>query len=779
MAAGTDRQVDVATRATPRTVSSRRRNALLLLASAGAAIALAAGPGWAAAPGEAEIRARADALLTQMTPEEKAAQLQTIFAMSIPGAPNLDDRAASGVGSVTYLSNPAEINRLQHLAMEKSRLKVPILFGYDVVHGLRTIFPVPIGMTASWDPAMAERSQAIAAAEARAVGVSWTFAPMIDISRDPRWGRMVEGIGEDPYLGSAMAAAQVRGFQGPALGTPGRLVAGPKHFAAYGAATGGRDYDDANVSDADLRNVYLPPFKAAVDAGAGNIMSSYMTLNGIPGAANHWLLTDVLRSEWGFTGWIVSDNQGVKNLRTHGFARDRQDAAERALTAGTDMEMAVGTSAFSDLPKSLAAGKIDTERLDDATRRILEAKIRMGLFEHPYIDEAAVAKALAKPASLEAARVAAERSAVLLRNEGSILPLDRGKLKTIAVIGPLADSPRDTLGSWVFPDNRPVMDSILSGIRAKAGAKIAVTYSPGVAMPKRVNGSPIEMLDVGFKRPAPADDTTGITEAVKAADDADVAVLVLGEGQNMSGELASKSTLDLPGRQLELLDAVVATGTPVIVVLMNGRPLDLKATRAPAILDVWYPGSRGGEATANLLFGDAVPGGKLPFTWPRNAGQLPLYYAHNASHDPANANRRYWNELNDPAWPFGFGLSYSTFDYSGLVVDQPKVTTDATVRVSVDVRNTGARTADEVAQLYVHQRSGTSARPVRELKGFQRVTLKPGETRRLTFDLKPADLRYWNAASRSWVNDDSVFDVAVGGDSTAALVGKFEVLKPN
>jgi beta-glucosidase len=402
----------------------------------------------------------------------------------------------------------------------------------------------------------------------------------------------------------------------------------------------------------------------------------------------------------------------------------------------------------------------------------------MGPFERPYVDEAAVDKALGDPAHLNAARIAAERSAVLLRNEGALLPLDRKKLTSIAVIGPLADSARDTLGPWVFPDNKPPMQSILAGLRAKAGPGLTITYSPGVAMPARFNGSPIEMLDHGFTRRAPADDASGIADAVKAASSADVAVLVLGEGQNMVGEMASSSSLGLPGRQQDLLDAVVATGKPVVVLLMNGRPLDLRGTKAGAILDIWYPGSLGAVATANLLFGDAVPGGKLPFTWPRNASQLPVYYAHLASHDPRNADRRYWNEPNAPAYPFGYGLSYSTFAYSNLHVDRPETAPDGVISVSVDLKNTGARKADEVAQLYIHQRSGTAARPVRELKGFQRVTLRPGETRTLTFKLGPAEYRYWNAAARGWVIDESSFDVAVGTDSTAAFSAEFTISKP-
>jgi beta-glucosidase len=756
-----------------------------------------AAPSTAPAPlSDVAVRARADALIAQMTPEEKAGQLSVLFALPIPAMMSATENLAAkgGVGGLLFATDPATINRLQHLAVEKSRLKIPLLFGFDVIHGLTTIFPVPIANAASWDPEGVTRNQAIAAGEARAVGIHWAFAPMVDIARDPRWGRIVEGAGEDPYLGSTMAAAQVHGFQGAWLGSPGHIIAGPKHFAGYGAALGGRDYDEVNLSDADLWNVYLPPFKAAVDAGAGNIMSAYMGLNGIPATGNRWLLTDVLRKQWGFKGFVVSDNEAVKNLQAHGFAINAQDAAGHALQAGLDMEMALFGPATARLPKALANGEISTEQLDDAVRRILEAKIRMGLFENPYVDEAKAAKTLADPASLAASRVAAERAAVLLRNEGDLLPLDRKTLKSIAVIGPLADSARDALGPWVFDQNKPPMTSILAGIRAKAGAKIRVDHALGVTIPPRLYPSPFDALiaDAIKLRPAnetpetPADiaarakaadaaDSAGIAQAVAAARNADVAILVLGEKQNMIGEMASRSTLTLPGRQQLLLDAVIATGKPVVVLLMNGRPLDLADSKPGAILDIWYPGSEAGAATANLLFGDAVPGGKLPFSWPRNVGQLPMIYAHLTSHDAKGADKRYWNEPGSPAYPFGHGLSYSSFTYANLRVDQPVIAPGGKVAVSVDLTNSGKRVADEVAQLYIHQRAGTAARPVRELKGYQRVTLKPGETRTLRFVLGDAELRYWNAARHDWVIDSTAFDVAVGGDSTVAFGGSFTV----
>lgn len=724
-----------------------------------------------------QVGARADALIAQMNPEEKAAQLTTVFAL--PAMQKLVDRgAANGAGSFLFVTDPKEANRLQRLAMEQSRLKIPILFGLDVIHGLSTIFPVPIGMAASWDPAMSERAQAIAAAEARAVGIHWSFAPMIDIARDPRWGRIVEGSGEDPYLASAIAAAQVRGFQGARIGTPGRIIAGAKHFVGYGAALGGRDYDEVNLSDSELWNVYLPPFKAAIDAGAGNIMAAYMGLNGIPAAGNRWLLTEILRGKLGFDGWVVSDAEGVNNLMVHGVSADSQDASVRALQSGIDMEMALYNPAMAALPKALAAGQVTHAEVDQAVRRVLEAKLRLGLFENPYVDEVRVAKVLRAPAHLEAARVAAERSAVLLRNEGNLLPLDRARLRSVAVIGPLADAARDTLGPWVFNQNQPAQQSILEGIRKKVGSRTQVTFAPGVSLPTRLHPSPFENVVGKVDRPAPADDSTGIHEAVRQVQVADVAILVLGEAQDMIGEAASRSSLDLPGRQQELLEAVVATGKPVVILLMNGRPLDLQETKAQAILDIWYPGSRGGDAAANLLFGDAMPGGKLPFTWPRNIGQVPIVYSHLTSHDPQNAEKRYWNEPNRPAYVFGHGLSYTTFAFANLNVAQPWILSGGRVTVSVDLKNTGARTGDEVAQLYIHQRQGTGARPVRELKGFQRVTLKPGETRTVRFSLGPDELRYWNAAARDWVIDPGTFDVWVGGSSQAALGGSFEVRKP-
>jgi len=680
------------------------------------------------------------------------------------------------VGSLLFVTDPTETNRLQRLALEGNRHGIPVLFGFDVIHGLRTILPVPIAMAASWDPATIEQAQAVAARESRAVGIHWAFAPMIDIARDPRWGRIIEGAGEDPYLGSAVAVAQVRGFQGEALGAVDRIIAGPKHLAGYGAALGGRDYDEVNLSDSELWNVYLPPFKAAVDAGAGNIMTAYMALNGIPATGNAWLLDDVLRQSWGFEGFVVSDAQAVHNLLTHGFAADLTDAAARALRVGLDLEMAITDPAYAHLPEAVEAGLVEEDALDASVRRILAAKIRLGLLDDPYVDEDRAREVLADPAHRVVARTAAQRSAVLLRNEGDLLPLTSPG--SIAVIGPLADSPRDTIGPWVFDYDLAETVTVLQGIRERAGDDVKISYAPGIRPAQRTfpsmfdmwgNNAPVDPVDF--------DDAAELERAVATARDADVAVVVVGEWQNMIGEAASRSSLELPGEQLPLLQAVSATGTPVVLLIMNGRPLDLRwaADNVPAILDIWYPGTQGGAAAADLIFGDVAPGGKLPFTWPRTVGQVPMIYSHTISHEPDNQGRRYWDEQSTPLFPFGHGLSYGRFDYTDLVLDRTSITAGETVTVSVTVTNSGPRAGDEVAQLYISQRYGSASRPVRELKGFQRLSLAAGESRTLRFSLGPDKLRYWNAAAKDWFIDVTAVDVFVGSDSTADQTESFMI----
>jgi beta-glucosidase len=740
------------------------------------------------------IQSKIDELLAGMTAAEKAGQLTQYFYFQLPEGAELEpalqlDRAnqprmvevalGSGeVGSLLFVTNPSEINRLQRLAVEGNRFGIPVLFGFDVIHGLRTIFPVPIAMAASWDPETIERGQAVAARESRAVGIHWAFAPMVDIARDPRWGRIIEGAGEDPFLGAVVAVAQVRGFQGERIGAPERIIAGPKHFAGYGAALGGRDYDEVNLSDYELWNVYLPPFQAAIDAGAGNVMTAYMDLNGIPATGNRWLFSEVLRDTFGFQGFVVSDANAVRNLVTHEFAADLTDAGARAISVGMDMEMAMMDAAYAHLPEAVESGAVSQEAVDACVRRVLEAKIKMGLLDEPYVDEDRAREVLGDPAHRDVARTAAERAAVLLRNEGDVLPLDAGSLGSIAVIGPLADSKRDTLGPWCFDFDLDETVTVLEGVRSKVGDTVKIDYAPGIRPAQRTFPSMFDMFGGNAPEdPEGFDDDAELQRAADLAREADVAIVVAGEWQNMIGEAASRSSLELPGRQLELLKAVVETGTPVVLLVMNGRPLDLRwaAQNVPAILDIWYPGTSGGNAAANLLFGDVSPGGKLPFTWPRTVGQVPMVYSHTRSHEPDNQGRRYWDEESTPLFPFGHGLSYGSFSYSNLTVDRDTISPDEALTVSVEVANTGDREADEVVQLYIHQRYGSSSRPVRELKGFQRISLGAGESRTLQFTLGRTELSYWNAAARDWVLDASTFDVWVGGDSTAELATTFQV----
>ncbi len=740
--------------------------------------------------GKAEVSPRVEKLLASMTPAEKIGQLIQYFYFQLPESDvdsGLPERqtdlveqalAAGRAGSLLFVTDPATSNRLQRQAVAGSAHGIPVLFGFDVIHGLRTIFPVPIALAASWNPELIEQAQTVAAREARAVGIHWAFAPMVDIARDPRWGRMIEGAGEDPFLAAAVAAAQVRGFQGSHLGADEHIIAGPKHFAGYGAAVGGRDYDEVDLSDQELWNTYLPPFQAAIDAGAGNIMSAYMDLNGVPATGNRWLLHDVLREGLGFEGFVVSDANSARDLETHHFAADLPDAGVRALNAGLDLEMTIVEPAYGHLDEALADGRVDLERIDASVRRLLAVKEALGLLDNPFVDEDAARVTLADPAHRDAAREAAEGSAVLLRNEGDLLPLAATSVQKLAVIGPLADSKRDTLGPWIFDYDLEETVTVLDGIRSHLEQPtVEVTYAAGVPAFARKYPSMFDMWGDGSRADENADAEAELANAVRTATEADVAVVVIGERQDMIGEHASRASLDLPGNQLALLQAVVATGTPTVVVLLSGRPLDLRWAQenVPAILQVWYPGTRGGEAVANLLFGQAVPGGKLPFSWPRTAGQIPMHYAHTRSHSPENQGRRYWDEESTPLYPFGHGLSYATFEYANPSVSAASVGRDESVTVGVDVTNTSGQDGVEVAQLYLHQRYGSSSRPVRLLKGFQRVPVAAGQTIRVEFTISPAERRYWSSATRDWVLDATVFDVWVGTNSEAELHTEFTV----
>ncbi len=727
-----------------------------------------------------------------MTLDEKIAQLSQLPGFPAPEftenvkQPMEEILKQFGAGSILWVSDPKEINRLQHVAVEQSRLHIPVLFGLDVIHGYHTIFPAPIAMASSWDTKMVEDAQAVAAEEARAAGIQWTFAPMVDIARDARWGRMVEGAGEDPFLGAAMARAQVLGFQGKEPGGQDRLLACVKHFAGYGAADGGRDYDSSYIPEEELWNIYLPPFKAALDAGAGSVMSAYMDLNDVPASGNPWLLREVLRDSWDFQGFVVSDAFAVRSLVTHGYARDPQDAAHKAFAAGLNMDMASGTY-LKYLPMEIQQRRISMQQIDDAVLPILETKFRMGLFEHPYIDESQIEQSLNAPAHQQLARRAVQRSTILLRNEGALLPLDKtgksGKtIHSIAVIGPLGDAEDDLLSMWGAMTKPGSTVSIVQGIREKVGSAMNVAYAHGPNLTRKFP-SPFEGVPIVPLKEQPAqtqqEAKQAIQDAVALARRSDVAVLVLGEIDLMSAEYASRSSLKLSNGQEELLEAVAGTGKPVVLVLINGRPLDITwaSEHVPAILEAWYPGNEGGHGIADILFGDANPAGHLPVSWPRSAGQLPLYYNHNLTQNPETQpdfKSRYWDILSTPLYPFGHGLSYTTFSFDNLKVT-PMARAGDVIDVSTDVANTGRRAGDAVVQLYIHQRAGSASRPVRQLKGFERVTLEPGAKCTVHFAIGKDELQFWSPAGKKWVVEPEQFDVWVGENSNATLHGEFRL----
>jgi beta-glucosidase len=714
---------------------------------------------WAAALSREAIEARVEDLLARMTLEEKLGQLQQLDGMGDGTArPEFVDLVRRGLlGSTLNVRGARNVNALQRVAMEESRLKIPLLFAFDVIHGYRTVFPVPLAEAASWDPAAVEKAAAIAASEAAAAGLKWTFAPMVDIARDPRWGRIVEGSGEDPFLGSAMARARVRGFQGADPSAPDRVMACAKHYVAYGAAEAGRDYNTTDISERTLREVYFPPFRAAVEAGAGTLMSAFNDLNGVPTTANRWTLTDVLRGEWGFDGFVVTDYTAVQELIAHGLAADGAEAARLALEAGADMEM-VSRLYNEHGARLVKEGRLSMKTVDEAVRRVLRVKARLGLFESPYADEGREKAAIMTKENVAAAREMAAKSLVLLKNDGAVLPLDRG-IKTLAVVGPLADD-TSPIGSWSGDGRREDVVTLLAGLRAKFP----------------------EMRIVGAKGCGVEDrSTAGLDEAVAAARGADAVVLALGESAEMSGEASSRSTLDLPGRQMELAEAVLGAGKPTAVVLMNGRPLTLVrlAEKAPAILETWLAGSQAGPAIADALFGDVNPGGKLPVTFPRALGQVPIYYNGKSTGRPPAEGNKYTSKYLDvpvtPLYPFGHGLSYTTFRLGGLSLSARSIRPAGSIEVQVEVENTGRRAGDEVVELYIRDVAASATRPVRELKGFERVTLAPGEKRAVSFRLGPKELGALDARMRFAV-EPGRFQVLVGTSSTGGLDGSFEVV---
>lgn len=733
---------------------------------------------------EAQSLKQARALLKKMTTQEKIGQLNLLGGSALPGRRRFtDENIVKGeVGAVLWLADPQEIDRLQRIAVEKSRLHIPILFGLDVVHGFETMFPTPLAMASSWDPTVMEEAQDFAAREARASGIRWTYAPMVDIARDARWGRINEGAGEDPYLGSVMAAAQIKGFQGASLGGNG-LVACAKHFAGYGAADGGRDYDSAYIPEVTLRNVYLKPFKASIDAGAVCLMSAYMDLNDVPASGNRWLLTEVLRREWGYNGFITSDESAIKNLVVHGFARDPADAALKAIDAGAGYDMA-GQTLIQHLPRLVEQGKVTMAQLDAAVLPILRVKYQIGLFDRSRSGFSAV------PSYTEGAMLArrvAARSMVLLKNDNNTLPLKRD-LKRITVIGPLADSAFDTQGgpsaAGAFgKKDKYAPVTVLAAMKAQFGPSAQIDYVPGPAL-TRDYPTTYEMA-VGYppaERPTAAQIEEWLKRAKAAASASDVVIAVLGETRFMTGEEGSRATLDLPGAQQRMLEAAASAGKPVVLVLMNGRPLDIRwaADHVPAIVEAWFPGVEGGNAVVDILLGKVNPGGKLPVSWPRSVGQEPLFYNHNVTHHPEDApgfRSRYWDMASSPLYRFGYGLSYTTFSYGNIKLDKTSLRPGEIARVQVDVENTGSVAGDTVGQVYVHQRAGSASRPGRQLAGFKRVTLEPGEKKTLLFDIGREQLEFWSPVTQKWAVEPGLFELWLGDDSSATAKTEISVLK--
>jgi len=706
-----------------------------------------------------------DSVLAGMTLDEKVGQLNQLSGLGAPtgpgGQPGGIDKITRGqVGSFLNVTDPTEVNRLQRLAVEQSRTHIPLIFALDVIHGFRTIFPVPLGEASAWDPAAAERSARIAATEAAAAGVNWTFAPMVDIARDPRWGRIVEGAGEDPYLGEVLAAARVRGFQGRDLRDRASVAATAKHFAAYGAAEGGRDYNVAEVPERLLRDVYLPPFHAAVCAGVETVMASFNEINGVPSHANRHLVTDILRGEWGFDGLVVSDWTGITELLNHGVGGDSASVARLALDAGVDVDM-VSEDYRAELPALIRSGRGSQKALDDAARRVLRLKYRMGLFQNPYRGDTARVRAVTLNAQdRAAARDVARESIVLLKNDPKVLPLSKS-VRTLAVIGELAADSGASIGNWSALGRAEDAVSVLTGIRRAVSPATTILYSRGA--------SPL------------SDDTSGVAEAVSVTARADAIVLVLGESPLQSAEAASRASIELPGAQLRLAQAVVAAAgsKPVVAVLMNGRPLALQwlNDHVPAILETWFLGVEHGTATADVLFGDYNPGGKLTATFPRVTGQVPIYYSHRNTGRPPAAEKytsKYIDVPWTPLYPFGHGLSYTTFRYGAPRLSATTMHPSDSLRVDVDVTNAGSVAGDEVVQLYLRDEVGSVTRPVQELHGFRRVHLAPNETRAVSFTIGLQDLAFYDARLER-VAEPGFFTVFVGGSSADTQQARFRL----
>jgi beta-glucosidase len=726
------------------------------------------------APGGPPVEARVNSLLAKMTLDEKLEQMQLLADFQATPA-----EAQKGIGGVFSLTDPVKINQLQHVAVDQSRLHIPILFAFDTIHGFRTIFPIPLGEASSFDPGVATADATFGARETAATGIKQIYSPMVDVSHDPRWGRISEASGEDPYLGSVMAAAKVHGDQGPDYSAADKVVASVKHLAAYGQPEGGREYNTTDMSTQVLFNLYLPPYKAAVDAGVGTAMCSFNAINGVPGCANSETETDILRNMWGFDGFVESDYTAVAELRAcppvnpnsgpcgHGVAADGPQAAQAAITAGTNMEM-VSTN-FVDFGKQLLAqGKITLPEINNAVRAILRVKFRAGLFEHPYVDPSKADAAQLLPDAVAAERSAASKSMVLLKNDNNALPLDA--TKSVAVIGPLGDDQHDMLGPWWGTGRDQDAVSLYTGIKAQDPN---TTFTKACDLP---NTEPPQYN--------PADDCPvgpGFDQAVAAAQSADQVVLALGETREMSGEATSRSNIDLPGQEQELINRIAALGKPFTVVLFNGRPLTLTnvAAKSPAILEAWFPGVQAGNATADVLFGKVNPGGKLPVSFPVNIGQVPIYYNHEPTGRPCDITSKYnsrYRDLTtcDPLYSFGYGLSYTTFNISNLQLSSATMSPNGSVKATADVTNTGTRAGDEVVQLYIHDPVASISQPVRRLRGFDRVSLQPGQTKTVSFSLNRDDVGFYDNMGK-FVVEPGEIDVYVGDSSKATLTKSFTV----
>ena len=762
----------------------------ILLASLFLALAPAAQAQKKPAPAptaDAKMKQYVDGLMAKMTQEEKIGQLNLVsVGFDVTGpvvSKDVDANIRKGlVGGVFNTYTPVAVRKLQEMALKESRLHIPLMFGYDVIHGHRTIFPIPLGLAASWDMAAIEKSARIAAEESTADGLDWVFSPMVDIARDARWGRIMEGAGEDPYLGSQVARAMVRGYQGPAndLTKDNTVMACLKHFALYGAAEAGRDYNTVDMSRQRMYNEYLPPYKAAIDAGVGSVMSSFNDINGTPATANKWLMTDLLRHQWGFKGFVVTDYTAINELIPHGLGTETQVSA-LALNAGVDQDM-VGEVYLKHAAENLKSGAVAPAQLDAACRRILEAKYRLGLFQDPYrnISPARAASTLMKPEFIAAARDIARRSLVLLKNERNALPLK--KTGSIALIGPLANRQRDVIGSWSGAGDWKQAVSVEQGLRAAAPG-LKITYAKGANIAD--DAQMLERLQAhgGELEVDSRSSEDMIKEAVQVAQAADVVVAVVGESQGMTGEAASRADLGLPGQQLALLKALKQTGKPLVLVLMNGRPLALpwENQNADAILETWFAGTQAGNAIADVLFGDYNPSGKITATFPQVVGQEPLYYNHKSTGRPYGGVKldkyksRYLDVSNDPLYPFGYGLSYTTFSYGKPQLSTTTLGPAATLEVRVTVQNTGPTDGEEVAQLYLRDVVGSISRPVEELKGFQKVMLKKGESRTLTFRLSPTDLKFYNN-DLTFTAEPGDFQVFVGGNSRDVQEAAFKLV---